>query len=258
MKNIIIVGIVIIILIVGLIIVFDNNYENKKTQNNIVPIGYKLVWNDEFDTNMDKWKLISENWENAPVDNGSVLLTAYYRPIQNYISRSSVESKYSFQYGYIEFRGRLSYVYGVANDLWLMPADGELSPEMDILERPGKVDWCLHSLMYNNGIWDSNYPNSQKCTTSDGQYHIFGMLWEPDKIVFYVDGVERWRAQQSWLSHFNVPMNIDMALCSDINVGCKYQGLGDATDPNDLPTDFAIDYVRVYQKHSNIESIFET
>ena len=249
MKNVNITVVAIIILSIVLI-AFDHNHENKKTQNSTVPVGYKLVWNDEFDTNMNNWIVTTNNWENAPIDNGSVLLTANYLSVQDYISRVQVESKYSFQYGYIEARGRLSYVYGVSNDLWLMPADGGSSPEMDILERPGKVDWCLHSLMYDNGVWDSNYAHGgYECSiTNDGQYHIFGMLWEPDKIVFYVDGVEKWRAQDTWVSHFNVPMHIDMALCSDINVGCKYQGMGDATNPNDLPTNFAVDYVRVYQK----------
>ena len=50
------------------------------------------------------------------------------------------------------------------------------------------------------------------------------------------------------MSHFDVPMQIDMALCADLNIGCRYQGMGDKTNPDDLPTDFAVDYVRVYQK----------
>lgn len=230
------------------LILLDSHYENKNVQNSTIPVGYKLVWNDEFGTNMDKWVIITEDWNNAPIDNGSVLLTAYYKAEQNYISRSHVESKYSLKYGYIEFRARPSYVFGVSSDLWLMPADGSISPEIDILERPGKIDWCLNSIMYGNNIWGSNYPKTQQCSTSDGEYHIFSLLWEPDKIIWYVDGVQRWKAPPSFIHYFDVPMKIDMAMCSDINVGCRYQGMGDATDPKNLPTDFTVDYVRVYQK----------
>lgn len=214
-----------------------------------VPSGYRLVWNDEFGNGLSKWNIITESSKNAPVHDGNVYMTAYYKQRQDYISRSQIESKYSFKYGYIEFRGKLSYVYGVANDLWLMPADEKSSPEIDILERPGKADWCLHSVMYGNGIWDSNYAREgYECSTSDGGYHTFGLLWEPDNMSFFVDGVLRWQAQQSWLRNFNVPMKINMALCSDIDVGCKYQGMGDATNPKNLPTNFAVDYARVYQR----------
>lgn len=254
MKNIKFVIIAIIIILSIALIAFD---ESKKTQNATVPKGYKLIWSEEFDKDLSNWSIITEDAKNAPVHNGSVLLTAFYKSSGDYISRSLIESKFSFKYGIIEFRGRLSYVPGVDNELWLMPTSGEHSPEIDVLERPGRYAWCVNSIMYGDNVWDTNFDDvtGKTCkNTNDGNYHIYALKWEPDVIIWYIDGVERWRAKEQWVSNANVPMKIDMGLCADKDKGCYIGNFGDNVDNFDLlPTDFAIDYIRIYQKLPKFE-----
>ena len=72
-------------------------------------------------------------------------------------------------------------------------------------------------------------------------FHTFGLWWKPDEYVFYVDGKETWRSKAGGVCQ--VPEYI---LLSD-EIG---NWAGDIAKAN-LPDQFCVDYVRVYDLVEN-------
>ena len=67
-------------------------------------------------------------------------------------------------------------------------------------------------------------------------FHTFGLLWQPEEYVFYVDGEETWRTSAGGVSQ--VPAYIKLT----DEVG-KWAG---EIQNAQLPDYFYVDYVRVY------------
>lgn len=107
------------------------------------------------------------------------------------------QSKYTKKYGYFECRCRLQKMPGWWSAFWIQsPIIGaSLDPkltgsEVDIMEssRPGRV--------HRHNVFTGGYGQDMQRFSAGGQdmdteeFHTFGVLWLPDKYVFYVDGVE--------------------------------------------------------------------
>ena len=108
------------------------------------------------------------------------------------------ENKFTHRYGYYECRCRLQKRRGWWSAFWIQsPIIGaSLNPkltgsEVDILESfsPGRVE--------NHSVFTGGYGLDAKHRGAGGhfdvdkdEFHTFGLLWLPDKYVFYVDGKE--------------------------------------------------------------------
>ena len=229
-------------------------------ENKMPPPGH-LVWSDEFNESYldpSKWSFIYGSTKNLAFNNGSILMVAEDIDGRGYSSFAHLKSKFQFTYGYVEARMRISNTAGVDNELWLSDPGGDVHGgfnEVDILERPfhGNDDrpWCINSIFSSKLKWASSHDKGDyDCKfVNDGRYHIYGLLWGPDQIIYYADGIETWRAPSDYTSLFNKPMIFKMELCADTDPeGCSYQGMGaGGVNINDLPTNMAVDYVRIYQ-----------
>src|SRR5206468_3266630 len=71
-------------------------------------------------------------------------------------------------------------------------------------------------------------------------WHTFGVDWEPSAIVWYVDGVERWRFTDA-----SVIPHESMYLLANLAVGGSWPGAPDGSTP--FPSSFDVDYIRVWQ-----------
>ena len=108
------------------------------------------------------------------------------------------KNKFTHKYGYYECRCRLKKREGWWCAFWLQsPIIGaSLDPkltgaEVDIMEsfHPGKI--CHHN------AFTGGYGLDMQCISVGGkdgvsidEFHTFGVLWTPEKYVFYVDGKE--------------------------------------------------------------------
>lgn len=205
-----------------------------------------------------------------------------------YTTTTSVttENKMSFKYGYVEIRAKVPYKEGCWPSFWLRShnATGKLSNpkfevEVDVFEVFGNnttMTSNLHQQNYDGksyqtggGLFDLNEINEEEKYTFDNaenlsnEYHTYGFEWEPDRMAIYVDGVKQceWEldALTLWLrygmkantSGFNTTMNIlfnnhlftenSTYKPSDENIIENHEG--------NLPAEFDIDYVRLYQKN---------
>lgn len=105
--------------------------------------------------------------------------------------------KYLHRYGYYECRCRLQQREGWWSAFWLQsPIIGaSLDPkktgsEVDVMEsfHPGEVK--PHNVFTGGYGLDMQRIKVGGMQVDETEFHTFGMLWLPDRYVFYVDGVE--------------------------------------------------------------------
>jgi beta-glucanase (GH16 family) len=107
------------------------------------------------------------------------------------------ENKYTHRYGYYECRCRLQQQKGWWSAFWLQsPIIGaSLDPkksgsEVDIMEsfKPGVI--TSHNVFTGGYGLDMQRIKVGGLSLDEKDFHTFGVLWLPDKYVFYVDGKE--------------------------------------------------------------------
>jgi beta-glucanase (GH16 family) len=179
------------------------------------------------------------------LENGSLRLQAQARSVKsgyNYTSGMvTTEGKFSFQYGYFEIRAKVPQGQGLWSAFWTLPTNRNLwPPEIDVMEvlghQPERIYLSNH--FRNNGEADFA---TQDYIGDDfsADFHRFGVLWESDRIIWVVDGVERFRVTD------NIP-NIPMYLLINLAVGGNWPGPPNNTTV--FPNYYDIDYIRVWQK----------
>jgi beta-glucanase (GH16 family) len=110
----------------------------------------------------------------------------------------TTEGDWSQKQGYFEMRADLSDAPHAWDAFWMMP-DQQVNPgtpdawqELDVVEHYGQNDKGVYSHIHTtdpqNGIpWQENRQVYSELANKDG-YHTYGVLWEADKLSFYVDG----------------------------------------------------------------------
>ena len=190
----------------------------------------------------------------------------------------STVNSMSFKYGYLEMRARVPFEKGAWPSLWLGARDSlnntsnlSYSNEVDVFEVFGsksQLSTTVHK-WYNDENGNNSGINAQLSTgmytfvnaaTLSNEYHIYGFKWTPDEMSFYVDGVKY--ATLDLSSNFDrdgyetdMSAFIDNPLHIKINNHLLTEGknLGlENVDASDLPFEYDIDYIRLYQDDSGV------
>ena len=110
----------------------------------------------------------------------------------------TTQGNFSQKYGYFEMRADLSNAPHAWDAFWMLPVQ-QVNPgtpnawqELDVVEHYGENDKGVYSTIHTtdpqNGIpWQQNRQVYSELSNKDG-YHTYGVLWEADKLSFYVDG----------------------------------------------------------------------
>lgn len=216
-----------------------------------------LVWSDEFNgtrVDLSKWNVEDDigkyNQERQYyasdevfVREGHLVLRSRKRNYKErgYTSgRVDTRDKFSFTCGRVEVRARLPRGKGVWPAHWALPQDGSWPPEIDIMEMLGHDPSTVY--MTNHwGEYPQHHNNLGRYTGPDfsGGWHVFACEWEPGRIRWYVDGVER------HVSTKEVPVK-PFFLVLNTAVGGYWPGDPDTTTV--FPQYHEIDYVRVWQR----------
>jgi beta-glucanase (GH16 family) len=233
-----------------------------------VPAGYHLVFNDEFDgSSLDthKWNTLApwgvqwyadSNQKQAfvvsavAVHNGIAQFTAqpsHGHPDANgqpYTS-GGITTNGAFTYGYFEARVKVPIGQGLWPALWLTSST-RWPPEWDIFEIIDGIDYGYpHPLSGGRCSWVEGAAGGDdmyKLPDLYGVYHIYGFLWTPSDIYWYVDGV--------LTEHYaiNAAAGADDSFWWNVSlqVGGSWPGDPDGTTP--FPAYMDVDYMRLYQK----------
>ncbi len=150
-------------------------------------------------------------------------------------------AKFAFRYGYVEARLRLPAGRGLWPAFWLLPADQESRPEIDVVEVLG------HDT--DRARFHYHYRTPQDVRRSLGQswagpdlaagWHRFAVDWKPGEITWIVDGRARWRVTGPAVSSERMYLVLNLA------VGGNYPGPPDETTV--FPAAVQADWIRVWR-----------
>ena len=224
------------------------------------------IWSDEFNTdgapNSSKWgyDLGAGGWgnneaqyytnraDNVIVQGGLLKIITKKESYQgsNYTSaRLLTKGKFSFKYGKVEIRAKLSAGGGTWPALWMLgnnidtaswPACGEIDIAEHVGNQLNKIFGTLHYTGRSGGNADGATTVISNATT---EFHLYSLDWRADTIKFYVDN----QLFKTFVNSSSSPFNQDFFLIFNCAIGGDFGG---AIDPNFVSSTFEIDYVRVY------------
>jgi beta-glucanase (GH16 family) len=167
---------------------------------------------------------------------GIVTTGRYYR-------ESSSRTRFAATYGFFEIRAKVPKGRGLWSAFWLLPATLKPRPEIDVMEIIGhRTDVLEMHFHYLNaaGAHRSRGHNVRTTDLSAG-WHVYAVHWSPEAIVWYLDGVERWRVtDQSVIPREPMYMLINLA------VGGDWPGPPDRN--TQFPSLLRVDYVRAWKE----------
>lgn len=149
-------------------------------------------------------------------------------------------TRYTFTYGYVEARLRIPAGAGLWPAFWLLPADEDSTPEIDVLETINDDTTAARfHLHYRQGTAYRSLGHTFRGPDLAQGWHRFAVEWRPHRITWIVDGRARWQVTGDL-----VP-DEPMYLVLNLAVGGDYPGPPDATTV--FPAAVRADWIRVWQ-----------
>ncbi len=234
-------------------------------------VNWKILdeFSDEFDGNevdSSKWYPLNPRWvgrppslfakENVQIRGGKLVILGtkvdasdpLYKKGTRYLT-GTLKSQRPIRYGYFEIKGKVA-ASRISSAFWLYDHSQTTWTEIDVFEMCGKPPCSeiyhtnAHARIVDNKSKvsiDNEWP--EKFRTADlikGAAFVAGLEWDSDWLRWYVDGK---LIRQVRNIHWHSPLFIVI----DSEVFTKWFG---EPDEDELPSEFVIDYVRVWQRSS--------
>ena len=247
----------------------------------VIPEGYKLVWNDEFnegsELNSTDWRHEVQksgwvnnelqNYVNGSADGKRVTEIADNRLYINcfkgsdgkiYSGRVYAHETQGWLYGIFEARIKLPKGKGTWPAFWMMPCNNDFGTnpwpkcgEIDIMEEvgvnPNYTSSSLHTEKFNHVMGTQITKERQTAGAEDG-FHVYRLEWTPDYIKTYVDGKELLNFNNDGKNDVGSwPFNKPFYVILNLAWGGDWGGMK-GVDESALPVQMEVDYVRVFQK----------
>lgn len=261
------------------------------TEADLLKQGFQLKWSDEFngtalnreDWNVElhepgwvnsEWQAYVDSTDNIKVQDGKLLIqpvkTKNEDGTYSYTSgRVNTQGKHDFKYGYFECRAKVPTGKGYLPAFWMMPTDENLygqwpkCGEIDIMEVMGQETNKAYGTIHYGEPHDQSQGTYSVATANNfaDNYHTYAVDWEPGKITWYVDGI-KYHEESDWFSAksgqgtvaYPAPFDQPFYMILNLAVGGSWVGYPDDSTTYD-DQQFAIDYVKVYQKDSYNEDV---
>ncbi len=240
-----------------------------------------ITWQDEFNApagapvDRSKWRFetgggqngnnerqyYTDSTNNAAHDGrGNLVITArkenpnnfqcYYGRCEYTSARLQTASTFTQTYGRFEARIKIPRGQGIWPAFWMLGDDlGRVgwpkSGEIDIMENVGKEPNTLYGTVHGPG-----YSGAEGITGSRtigrplaDDFHTYRVDWEPNSIVWYLDGAEYFRLDPSKLGGDRWVFDHPFFMILNLAVGGNWPGYPDAS--TQFPQQMLVDYVRV-------------
>lgn len=260
--------------------VFNQSYAQSSEKNIPIPKGNtKLAFQDEFNgkglPDKEKWDFekgyirnsekqfyagdrkenvyLKDGYLHLVARNDSAVIDGKARPITS----ASIHTKntFAFKYGKIEIRAKLPFCLGTWPAIWLMPTENKYgwwpkSGEIDIMEHvgydPEKINYAIHTESNNHKKQNGKGSNAF-CPTCYTEFHTYGLEWHEDRIEWFLDGKKRFVVTRSENATWEAwPFDQNFYLILNLAFGGGWGGTK-GIDPQCLPQEYIIDYVRIFQ-----------
>lgn len=217
-------------------------------------------WNKDGCTNLGNKELQWYRPENVSVSGGKLRLVAKPQTVTGFEGRTfdytsgmvttgrdyeelPRSSRFRFRYGHVEVRAKVPAGKGLWSAIWLLPETRESRPEIDIMEVLGDSLTSLR-MHYHYKRGDERESAGQDAKTPDlsQDWHIYGLTWDADNIVWSIDGREVWRYTDAATISAE-----DMYLLINLAVGGEWPGA--PSEETKFPAEYLVDYVRIWQRN---------
>lgn len=233
---------------------------------------WKLIFQDDFNTkgNFDvtKWsyyqrgnpawaKYLTTGADYASLDGSNLVLRMDNKAVPgDAVSYHSggikTQGKFSFLYGKVEVRAKFKRGKGSWPAIWMMPERDTYggwpnSGEIDIMEHVNTED-SVHQTIHNAAVTNTagGSTASRPAAYNPADYNLYGIIWSPDKIEFYVNNTLNYTySKAANASSRDWPFNQPFYLILNQSGGAGWPG---AIKDDDLPFSMSVDWVRVYQE----------
>lgn len=247
----------------------------------VIPEGYKLVWNDEFnegsELNSTDWRHEVQksgwvnnelqNYVNGSADGKRVTEITDNRLYINcfkgsdgkiYSGRVYAHETQGWLYGIFEARIKLPKGKGTWPAFWMMPCNNDFGAnpwpkcgEIDIMEEvgfnPNYTSSSLHTEKFNH-VKGTQITKERLTAGAEDGFHVYRLEWTPDYIKTYVDGKELLNFNNDGKNEVGSwPFNKPFYVILNLAWGGDWGGKKDV-DESVLPVQMEVDYVRVFQK----------
>jgi beta-glucanase (GH16 family) len=212
----------------------------------------------------DELEYYTNNPDNVATDGrGNLVITArqadgslmcYYGPCRYTSARLLTKNRFEVAYGRVEARVKVPRGAGLWPAFWMLGTDIDRvfwpqTGEIDIMEYvgrlPNKVFGTIHGPGYSGGqSYGKSYDLGKPLADA---FHTFAVEWQPDKIIWYIDGIPYHQATSSdpFLQGKQWVFNHPFFMLLNVAVGGNFGG---AVGPNTtFPQATLVDFVRLYQ-----------
>lgn len=260
MNKITILGII-VVLILG-VTACKNQKDN--TGDTTSKEGWTLVWEDNFDKSMDEtiWSKMSagkKNMDRYMNDNDGLYVFQDGNLVLRGVKNSSPSEDMPFltggittegkriigKNGRIEVKVRMNPIEGTTPYITLLPLTKDENVAINVMERYGFDQFVYQSVSSEyttTGGMADNPAANVLVGVNPNQYHIYGVERYADSLVFFVDDI-RTKKYPRILTELpgQFPFN-DQDY--ELFIGAR---INNGLDPNSLPVDMFIDWVRYYE-----------
>jgi beta-glucanase (GH16 family) len=234
-------------------------------------VEWRLVWEENFDGNtvdVSRWSKIPRgiwDWNNYMSDydscyqvtGGQLVLRGLrneYLPADTatYLTGGLyTKDKVGFGRGRLEIRAKLGAATGAWPAFWLLPFDNSAWPatgEIDIMERLNGEDIAhqtVHS-HYTHVLKIKEPPQGATGRINPDGYNVYAVELHEDSLSFFINGIHTFtypRIETDKEGQF--PFDREYYLLLDMQLGGSWVG---KVNPEDLPVEMKIDWVRFYKK----------
>ena len=218
------------------------------------------------------------------VENGNLIISAEYKdePLPFYYEQADwikpykagwysgkvvTRNKYEQTYGYFEVRCILPAATGLWSAFWLMNDDGVYNvdnsgkdgTEVDVFESFYYKDYRWGGDCVSSGIHYDGYGEDSKGDTIGksfikndpyAEYNTYGVEWNKDEYIFYINGEETGRTSKGGVSQNPEYLLLSVEFAGENGVqSSDRHGTGEIskTPEENWPAEFKVDYVRCYQ-----------
>ena len=142
-------------------------------------------------------------------------------------------------YGRFEVRLKAPQGRGFESRVRLMPVPSGTVPAIDVVRILGTApDRALFGNLWGDEKTERSFSGSWNLNAAGDGFHVIAVEWDASKIVWYLDGKERFRSVDG-VPH--QPMYVEI----DLNVAGGEAKYPDSTTP--FPSSLEIDYVRAWK-----------
>ena len=186
--------------------------------------------------------------------NGNLVITATTRTPDVYDSKSHSSGaigsfgpgQFSFKYGYVETRTKVPAGAGLWPAVFLLPMNSTSHDEIDIMEFLGREPRVNHMVLHVDvpgGQIEQDWVGPDMTMA----YHTHAVEWTPDHVIWYVDGIERFRTPPNSLITHEVMYLVALMAIGSPNPDTNVNWAGPPGVNTVFPSNYYVDYIRVYQ-----------